>query len=320
MKHTIINILTFFAITLYFTGCGGGSNTSPTGGDISNVKVDPQAYYIDAQSGDDNNDGKTPQNAWKSLTKLNNITIHPGNKLLFRAGQRWVGMLHIKNQGTAQNPIVIGSYGEGAAPEISVVKTVTPSWKSYNASGISKSVLDPVNDPANVWVANILQDNPDRVKQGGRELLGAYTSTELSPNVPWFFNAIGKNLIYFYSATKPGSIETNTEVAPLYLENAKYIKVENIIFTGGYVAGIFLEECSNITINQITVGYMARQGIYVKNEHSIGTNITINSTKIDSGFTLDYSFTGVAESKDGNGNTVTTTTVSYTHLTLPTKA
>ncbi len=32
MKHAIIKILTFFAITLYLTGCGGSGNTSPQEG------------------------------------------------------------------------------------------------------------------------------------------------------------------------------------------------------------------------------------------------------------------------------------------------
>lgn len=74
-------------------------------------------YYVDAVNGDDANDGTTPETAWKTLTKASSIRqLKAGGSILLKAGCVWNGeQLFIDNAiGSADAPIVIGSYGEGA--------------------------------------------------------------------------------------------------------------------------------------------------------------------------------------------------------------
>ena len=78
-------------------------------------------YYVDAANGDDNNDGTTPETAWRTLAKASSVRkLTEGGSILLRAGCVWNGeQLTIKNaEGTAEHPVVIGSYGEGAKPVI----------------------------------------------------------------------------------------------------------------------------------------------------------------------------------------------------------
>ena len=78
-------------------------------------------YYVDAVNGDDANDGTTPETAWKTLTKASSIRqLKAGGSILLKAGCVWNGeQLFIDNAiGSADAPIVIGSYGEGAKPVI----------------------------------------------------------------------------------------------------------------------------------------------------------------------------------------------------------
>lgn len=78
-------------------------------------------YYVDAENGDDNNDGTSPETAWKSLEKASSIRqLKEGGSILLKAGSVWNGeQLTVRNaQGTEENPVVIGSYGEGANPVI----------------------------------------------------------------------------------------------------------------------------------------------------------------------------------------------------------
>lgn len=67
-------------------------------------------------------DGLTPDTAWKSLEKFNSTAFEPGDSILFRSGQQWVGQMRPQGSGiTGQNkplPIMIGRYGEGDLPEI----------------------------------------------------------------------------------------------------------------------------------------------------------------------------------------------------------
>lgn len=69
----------------------------------------------------DVNDGTTPETAWKTLTKASSIRkMTEGGSILLKAGCVWNGeQLEVRNaEGTAENPIVIGSYGEGEKPVI----------------------------------------------------------------------------------------------------------------------------------------------------------------------------------------------------------
>ncbi len=76
------------------------------------------SYYVDAVNGNDSNDGKTPQTAVKSITRVNSIMFHPGDKLLFHCGQTWAGELMPKGSGAEGSPIIIKSYGSGPKPVI----------------------------------------------------------------------------------------------------------------------------------------------------------------------------------------------------------
>ena len=75
-------------------------------------------YYMDAAGGSDAADGLSERSPWKTLTRVNKATFGPGDKLLFKAGQRWDGQLKLQGSGSAKDPIRVGRYGEGAAPLI----------------------------------------------------------------------------------------------------------------------------------------------------------------------------------------------------------
>ena len=68
-------------------------------------------YYVDNINGNDINSGRSPTQAWKSLTKVNATTFMPGDKVLFIYNGNWTGSLSPKGSGAAGNPIVIGRYG-----------------------------------------------------------------------------------------------------------------------------------------------------------------------------------------------------------------
>ena len=75
-------------------------------------------YYVDAQAGSDQNDGRSTRSAWKSLARVNATVFRPGDCILFKAGCRFVGQLHPQGSGTADAPITIDSYGGGDKPRI----------------------------------------------------------------------------------------------------------------------------------------------------------------------------------------------------------
>jgi Right handed beta helix region len=77
------------------------------------------AYYVDSLHGNDRRKGTSPDLAWKTLERLNRMVFAPGDRILFRAGSRFVGeQFHPQGSGTEQEPIEVNVYEDGPAPLI----------------------------------------------------------------------------------------------------------------------------------------------------------------------------------------------------------
>ena len=76
-------------------------------------------YFVDATNGNDGHNGQLTEDAWQSINKINNTLFNPGDEILFKRGETWHEALFVPNSGTADNPIIFGAYGIGAAPIIS---------------------------------------------------------------------------------------------------------------------------------------------------------------------------------------------------------
>lgn len=75
-------------------------------------------YHVDCSTGDDANQGRTTTSALLSLSRASELELEPGDRLLLRRGCTWQGPLVLRSRGTAQWPILVSAYGEGAAPRI----------------------------------------------------------------------------------------------------------------------------------------------------------------------------------------------------------
>lgn len=75
-------------------------------------------YYVNSETGDDQNSGKSEQKAWKSLWKVNKKVFKPGDIILFAAGTSYTGQLEPQGSGKKGAPIKIDMYGKGNKPAI----------------------------------------------------------------------------------------------------------------------------------------------------------------------------------------------------------
>ena len=74
-----------------------------------------RTYFVDSQSGDDIRDGLSESAAWKSLERANKADLRPGDRMLFRRGGLWRGVLDLKS-GDASARTYYGAYGSGPKP------------------------------------------------------------------------------------------------------------------------------------------------------------------------------------------------------------
>lgn len=79
-----------------------------------------ETFYVDACQGNDENTGTDPQHAWKTFANVAKLRLGPGGKLLLKRGCIWNGepLRLVEAEGTAEHPVLVGSYASGAAPVI----------------------------------------------------------------------------------------------------------------------------------------------------------------------------------------------------------
>jgi parallel beta-helix repeat protein len=98
-------------------------SVGPGAGFAMSTPAAGRTYYLSSTSGNDANDGRSPEKAWQHLSKIylksiSKDAFQPGDSVLLRRGDQWDGQIRLQGNGTAQNPITLGAYGEGLKPLI----------------------------------------------------------------------------------------------------------------------------------------------------------------------------------------------------------
>ena len=75
------------------------------------LSITGTAYYV-SNDGDDTNDGKSPETAWKSLAKVTEAELCEGDGVFFRRGDLFRGFIK------AQAGVTYAAFGEGEKPKL----------------------------------------------------------------------------------------------------------------------------------------------------------------------------------------------------------
>ena len=130
-------LLVLMPACFFPVACGGAPQA--TG------KPQPLTYYL-SPSGNDAAAGTSPADAWRSLGRASRAILKPGTRLLLRGGSEFTGQLTLneRDAGNAARPLVIGSYGRGAA--------TIASWASaiyvHDTAGIDIGDLNLIGQPS----------------------------------------------------------------------------------------------------------------------------------------------------------------------------
>jgi parallel beta-helix repeat protein len=85
-------------------------------------------YYV-ASNGSDTNNGTSTTTPFKTIVKINSLTLEAGDNVFFRRGDVFRGKLNLTKSGNAANPITVDAYGNGENPVISGASVVS-NWTS----------------------------------------------------------------------------------------------------------------------------------------------------------------------------------------------
>ena len=124
-------------------------------------------YYV-SPSGNDNNDGASPETAWKTLDKINNTNFGGGgNTIHLKGGEIFEGNIEFtwKDWASTSKPNILTSYGSGKA----TIKTTDPSKmgiRNVNAAGwkIKNLIIEGTgNASTGIWFFNSEGNNVKKV-------------------------------------------------------------------------------------------------------------------------------------------------------------
>jgi len=268
----------------------------------------PQTYYVSSSNGNDNNSGLSATSPWKTTAKVNSKTFKPGDNILFKKGDIWLGeQLVIDHSGIVDNPIRYSSYGTGLKPIITLYDSVPNAMNGSNWTATGYT---------NVWLMKLCNGYTTphyitRLWLSGVEYLIAAGLTADNANGTFGVNATNRfyfsrtnGTLYVYALSNPASYYSSIECAgeisstgagarhTIELKDADYITIDGLDVQGALKMSIGLAGSDYVTIKNCNVGKYAQWGgIYGQSDYISSTDktsdyVTIESDTIYSDFNL----------------------------------
>jgi hypothetical protein len=237
--------------------------TTPQGQSVPAPVVSGVVYYV-SPSGSDSNLGTSPAEAWRTVGRVNAASLKPGDGVLFQGGATFSDQSLMPSvSGTAGQPVVFGSYGQGKA-------TITQgAWFVQNHLAFEQLAFDgtfyggsEVHGPSN----GITLDGVSITLPDGNASLGLYSN--------------GNDWVIENSTIE------NTGLSGMLLNGDNYLITANTLTntgldtTNGYNNhGIYLD-ASDATITNNTIKSFAESAISVRYRNSTITGNHLSGGQI----------------------------------------
>ncbi|QGY43909.1 T9SS type A sorting domain-containing protein [Maribellus comscasis] len=255
-------------------------------------------YYV-SNSGNDSNSGTSPTEAWQTLKKVNSFSPGPGDQILFKRGDSWVGTIEVKASGTNGSPILYGAYGSGNRPVIYGSETIS-GWTKHSgnifkatfSSNVEQLFVDGerlvlarypnsgyTNDSyssawngatsigrksAYIMGSSVVSSSSSIIGANGTLLTNKLAFLDSAGE--WYYDS-GNNTVYLWS---PGGdspdnyiVRGSTLKYGVNLNGNDYITIENINIRDSYDKGIYGSGSNDITVNSCDINYIEQYGIYI---------------------------------------------------------
>ncbi|PHN05381.1 T9SS type A sorting domain-containing protein [Flavilitoribacter nigricans] len=175
-------------------------------------------YYV-SNAGDDSNDGLSSTTPWQTLDKVSNANIQPGDEILFRRGDEFIGQLKPTYSGQAGSLITFSAYGTGDQPVLN---------GSGGAGGDHLAAI-LINNEEYFRIADLEIQNERLVSRSGvsdEESFGIYVLND------------GNTVMHHF------------ELADLTVKNVFAITTQGVSFNSLKVAGIYFRSERNTVSGQ----------------------------------------------------------------------
>ena len=282
---------------------------------LFSVSLNAATYYV-KNGGNDSSNGLSDGNAWETITKVNTSSFSPGDNILFKKGDTFIGTLTPPSSGTSENYITFGAYGTGDDPTITPTAVIDGLIWTVHSGSIYKTTDIPFN-PGNMLIdgktkipkindANFTTAYNSSFYEGLNSLallalVDGYTFSINGQNVNFwdgldalyaYNSATGTTYIRFRGGDNPNSksLSISDEGSKaVYISAKRYITIQNLHLLGGeygidYVS-VNYSGYDNVIVENCTI-----ESSNVKNYiHSGSRGITIRNNTITNSYLSPYS-------------------------------
>lgn len=272
-------------------------------------------YYV-SENGDDNNDGKSPENAFRTLALINaDGLLNEGDVVLFERGGRWHESLISKRY------VTYSAYGEGDKPKIcgSVDASNPKDWVLWNDKRCIYKYAHPLDKCTsldenghgrpNFDIGNIIFDDgkayalrvyEDPVKPGYARLVGRgnmvsngkevwykpqtkFTGPQdLSHDLEYYYDILNGELYLVSVYGNPGEVYERIDLAKKgnVVQIANGATLDNLAILYGAQHGVGGGNCIDLTVRNCEVGWIGGAVQHISPTHitRYGNSIEIFGT------------------------------------------
>ncbi|MBR4099512.1 MAG: hypothetical protein IKK55_00795 [Clostridia bacterium] len=202
-------------------------------------------YYISGD-GDDKNDGRTPETAFKTIDALELVDLNKGDAVLFERGY----VYRFKRTISVKSGITYGSYGKGNKPAI--------YGSPFNAA---KSVWTP-SKKKNVWQTDFSFERACGVFFDYGTSFGSLKNAgigALDKNGDFYHDYLGGTIYVYSDKGNPANVYESIEISPsmhiFRLDGVKDVVIDNFsIKYGSY--GVVGGMWENVYVTNCEMGYI----------------------------------------------------------------
>jgi hypothetical protein len=226
------------------------------------ISYGQSGYYLSSSEGNDLNNG-TINSPWKTLKKINAISLKPGDKVFFKRDDTFFGHFVVNGSGSKRKPIIISSYAKGNHP------VLNGAVGREKGGDYQEAMLILNND--NIIVENIEIQNNRLISRKGVRDQDAFGIHVLNNGNKSLKNFIFRNIIF-------KNVYASLPILKEKGENA---------FNGLEVAGLrffstrnkknFIKNIQNTLVENCHFSNLQRLGVHVKHEGGetgVGTDKT----------------------------------------------
>ena len=215
-----------------------------------------RTFYV-SSDGDDDADGLSAENSWKSLDRVNSAVLAPGDSILFHCDDIFRGNL-VARGGTEAAPVYYGSYGTGQKP------VLEPSWEAGSVTdwtaegnGLWKCVVGATKD-----IGNIIFNHGDAGCAARQDNLADCVGKDLA--YAW---VAPEHAVYMAGDANPAQRFSSIELAEnkpiVIIDGCRNVCISGLWLRYGAGHGIRVNEAGNISVRDTDISWIGGGALYV---------------------------------------------------------